>query len=288
MKKRLFGLGCVCLILMMTISSAYATNSDIIVLNPEIDKVNEEVLQDIFADFSVTQPNNMESNISPMWSSGSKDEVNQGTHGFIAKQGVTLAASSYSGINGFFTSTRVKTLMLASIQPDIDGAATMFKDHFYLPNGDGLAGYPLSAYDNFRNHYNGAIANYNAGNYTEAINRLGMAIHFISDINQPHHASGAAAVVTNHTQYESWVETNENYKNYKVTSMSLSAISAYNGKTLLTIADDSASVARNNYSNANSLNEDKMHNATNVTLKRAQRDVAGVIYKFCKDTGIVS
>lgn len=31
-----------------------------------------------------------------------------------------------------------------------------------------------------------------------------------------------------------------------------------------------------------------MHNATNVTLKRAQRDVAGVIYKFCKDTGIVS
>ncbi len=78
------------------------------------------------------------------------------------------------------------------------------------------------------------------------------------------------------------------YATNKVTSMSLSAISAYNGKTLLTIADDSASVARNNYSNANSLNEDKMHNATNVTLKRAQRDVAGVIYKFCKDTGIVS
>ena len=69
--------------------------------------------------------------------------------------------------------------------------------------------------------------------------------------------------------------------------MSISGITAYGNKSLLTIADDSAAVARNNIDDADSLNESRMENATNITLKRAPRDAAGVIYKFCKDTGIV-
>lgn len=275
MKRYLFRAVLVCLIMVTSISNVYASNNDII--NSALDEENMRILEECLSENGTL--------ISPMWESGDKDETNQGTHGFIAAQGLSLTASKYSNINSYFTTARKKALMVASIQPDIDGAQTLFKDHFYLPSGTGLAGYPLSAYDNFRNHYNGAVANYNAGNHTEAVRRLGMAIHYISDINQPHHASGKAAGVSRHTQYETWVEAR--YSSYKVTSMTSSAISAYNSKTLLTIADDSATIARNNIDKAESSATSDMDAATEITLKRAQKDAAGVIYKFCKDTGLV-
>lgn len=277
----IFRVVCICLLLTIGVSSAYA--EDEYMIDPEIDKVNNQILDEVLANILEEKSIEMEPDASPMWASGTKDESDQGTHGFIAEQGVTIASSGYASIKRFFTPSRLTTLMVASIKPDIDGAATFFQDHFYLPDGSGLGGYSLSAYDNFRNHYNGAVANYNAGNYTEAVERLGKAIHFISDINQPHHATGKAALVSKHTQYEAWVE--ENYERFAVTSMS--GITAYGNKSLLTIADDSAAVARDNIDDADSLNESRMENATNITLKRAQRDAAGVIYKFCKDTGIV-
>lgn len=51
----------------------------------------------------------------------------------------------------------------------------LWKDHFYNSDGTGLWGSPTSVYDMFRAHYYGAVANYEAGNTTEAMKRLGMA-----------------------------------------------------------------------------------------------------------------
>lgn len=187
----------------------------------------------------------------------------------------------------FFTKARKKAVIKGSVQPDIEGVSVAFKDHFYLPNGEGLMGYPLSAYDRFKAHYNGAVAQYKKGNATEAMNRLGMALHYLSDINEPHHSSGLSALNPDnrHTAYEDWVE--ENHLSYKVSSMTASALSAYTGKTLLKIADASANVSRGQVDGVTTGSVARMQAATEVTLKRAQRDAAGVMYKFAKEVGII-
>ncbi len=200
---------------------------------------------------------------------------------------MTIVSGNNSKLKTFFTTARKKAVIKGSFQPDIEGASVLFKDHFYLPGGKGLMGYPVSAYDRYRAHYYGAVAQYENGDITGAMNRLGKALHYLSDINEPHHSSGVAAtdIGGRHTAYENWVESH--YSSYKVSSMTTSALSAYTGKSLLTIADASANYSRGYISEAKSSTVSKMQTATNATLKRAQKDAAGIMYKFAKEVGII-
>lgn len=252
--------------------------------NASTEEENNRLFQECYEEY-LAEIEKIDQQNSPQWSSGDLTEKNPGTHGFIATQALTIVSANSSKLKTFLTETRKKSLIKGSFEADIDGRSTLFKDHFYLSGNKGIMGYPLSAYDNFRNHYNGAVANYKEKRYTEAMRRLGLALHFIADINEPHHVTGKVAVLSEHTAYEKWVE--KNYSSYKVSSMTTSALSAYTSKSLLTIADASAAHARGYIDQAESSATSDRQTVTNATLKRAQKDSAGVIYKFAKEVGII-
>ncbi|MBQ9961446.1 MAG: zinc dependent phospholipase C family protein [Firmicutes bacterium] len=284
MKKKPIIQVLICVLLLGSFSSAYAVvGGEDFYHSTQLE--NDSLLQECLGEFKAELEH--DNGASPQWGSGDKDENNPGTHGFIASQALTILENNNSTLDSFFTTARKKEIIKGSFQPDIDGAASLYKDHFYCEDGDGLFGYSLSAYDNFRNHYNGAVANYQAGNITEAMNRLGKALHFISDINEPHHSAGVSAInpTGNHTGYENWVESN--YSSFKVSSMTTSDLTAYKNTSLLSIANSSAQHSRGYITQAMSTSVSNMRAATNATLPRAQRDAAGVMYKFAKEVGLI-
>lgn len=141
----------------------------------------------------------------------------------------------------------------------------------------------MTAYWNFNRHYNEAVSLFKNGSASADLIELGRAFHYINDIAMPHHAMNKVAGLSRHTQFEDYVEAR--FSTYVLASVSSATLTAYTSKFAKSIADSTATLARNNYTNANSTSTSNMNTAAANTMKRAQTDAAGVIYKFFKDVG---
>jgi len=87
----------------------------------------------------------------------------------------------------------------------------MFGGHFYGADGTNYTGSSSrTAYHNFNNHFYDAVNHYNAGNKYFAYEKLGYAIHYVCDLNAPHHAANVQVKPEDpksmHGPYESWVD----------------------------------------------------------------------------------
>lgn len=144
-----------------------------------------------------------------------------------------------------------------------------------------------TAYTNFNNHYYEAKVAYTLRYWTQAYDELGRAIHYLEDINCPPHA----ALITNednnkHTNYEVWVRDNF-YSSYWESAATASTYSYMCNSTFFTISYDFATLAKNV---ANSTVHDLSRNNTCIAntrecLRRTQRAIAGLGYRFLIDTG---
>ena len=228
------------------------------------------------------------------WTSGDS-ENNYGSHGLITLMGISVASVRNNAIDDYFTPTRSQWLIEYSVMPDIDERGTLnalFDCHFYGPNEKNYWGGTDTAYTRFKNHYNTAVIQYRSGNYLVATQELGRAIHFISDINNPHHANNADAVrYPSHTQFEDYVEEARENNIVNPANIPLSYLSAFSSKSLKTIANESGAFARQYFSYANSMNglvldRSRAVLAINPTYCNAQKVTAGVIYKFCDEVGM--
>ncbi|MGN0660006.1 MAG: hypothetical protein ACI4LA_10450 [Emergencia sp.] len=141
----------------------------------------------------------------------------------------------------------------------------------------------MTAYTYFNRHYNDAVTLYKDKQYTAARIKLGRALHYINDIAMPHHAMNKVVGLSRHSQFENYVEGR--YTNYGVSGISSSVLSPYATRSTKTIADQTAEISRNNYTKANSTSTSDMNSAATTMMERAQRDAAGVIYKFYKEVG---
>lgn len=279
MKKQLLSLLLVASLCLSLLTTAVASTTDQ-PRNPLITTEEmgyEEVVAYVLSEYP-------DAGIDPQWSSGDPDGSNFLTHGFIAEKAVALLrtnASVASTANLFYSSTRINALLKGSVLPDVDENDNLYLWHFYGPNGTTYDGSSArTAYTKFRDHYNTAVALY-ASNPTVAFTELGRAVHFISDINEPHHASNAIAVLTNHSQFESRAEEQRN--NCVLSSITLTQLNINKGLTLQGIADASGVNARQWYSLAS--NNSTMDQAVKPTLQNAQSIVAGVLYKFMSEVG---
>lgn len=271
---------CALLIFSLTIP-AFATNDD-----PLADNPRASVYRSVVEGFKEREA----SQTQPRWTSGDS-ENNYGSHGLIATMGITIAGGKKSAINEYFNLTRTQWLIEYSVMPDIDEKSNLYECHFYGENELNYNDGTDTAYTRFLSHYNAAVSQYNSGNYLGSTQELGRAIHFISDINNPHHASNAVAVLSYHTQFEDYVEDARENNLVSPSTVTLSYLNSFCNKSLKTIADESATFARGYFSLANAtyplgVDYSKMVLAINPTYCNAQKVAAGVIYKFCIQVGI--
>lgn len=139
------------------------------------------------------------------------------THKMIAEQGVYILQNDLSGdLSTEFMESLFKLkqniidLKKGSVWPDYNpDEYDMNQDHFYDPD-TGLnysLGYiPDTAESQTRKHVAIAISKWKSGDYKAAAFELGTAIHFFSDLNEPHHAANQlGGKFTAHTEFEHWV-----------------------------------------------------------------------------------
>lgn len=125
---------------------------------------------------------------------------------------------------------------------------------------------------------------YKSGSKSSAMEELGRALHYLQDVNVPHHAMNAVAVLTNHTQFEAYVEGHQ--ESYEVTGTTPSLYTDANN-SLGTIIDDYAEVARGWYDEATSSNESEKDRAAGACVRNSQRATVTVLYKFMIDVGYI-
>lgn len=287
MKSKRFWSFALCIAMLTSLSTtAFAFGPVLATDDPLADNPRAEIYREVVNSFKNVE----ESQIKPQWESGDS-ENNYGSHGLIALMGISIASGKNSAIDDYFTSTRTQWLIEYSVMPDTDETGVAFDCHFYGVDELNYLGKTDTAYTRFRNHYNTAVIQYKSGNYLQATRELGRAIHFISDINNPHHASNAIAVLSYHTQFESYVEDARENNVVNPAHVTTSYLAGFSSKSLKTIADESATHARSYFSLANSnypvsFDRSQAVLAINPTFCNAQKVTAGVIYKFCDEVGM--
>ena len=169
-----------------------------------------------------------------------------------------------------------------------------YAGHFYDPDkGDSYrtGTSAKNAYRNFNDHYYNAVVQWQSGQKKLGFKELGMAIHYLEDLNTPHHAANARAIATNHLEYENWVNTQliSNPSYYRVSSAPNDTYNYVMNSTFIGMANNWASLAKakypicKTYTPSGALSE--IMSATKSVLGTAQRGSAGLLYRYLKNTG---
>lgn len=228
-----------------------------------------DVIEEVF-------PGIKDGQISPQWTSGAPDAANPKTHGYITKIALNLLRGDNASAKSFY-SGYLPTLVRGSVLPDSDEITGVYAWHFYGENGKNYSGGPITAYSKCVEHYYNAVSQYRNGSRALAMETLGRALHYLQDVNVPHHAKNATAVFTNHTHFESMAENNmESYAVSKLTSDEYSDANKYVG----TLVDEYANIARGWYAKASSGNTEQMLSAARSCIRNSQRATATLLYKF--------
>ena len=162
--------------------------------------------------------------------------------------------------------------------PGKDETENLYERHFYDPttglnyrNNSNCARYW------FFTHYQNAISAFNAGNYTQAWERLGRAIHYLGDMNTPHHAANLPAPGSNHVAFEEQIDHNRT--RYSATS----AGTKYN-TAITSLPVICAQNAKNHLSDATSIDDlttyEPWLRAGDNTVPFAMQYTAVVLYHF--------
>ncbi|NJD01693.1 MAG: phospholipase [Ruminiclostridium sp.] len=223
--------------------------------------------------------------ISPQWSSGG---INH-THQFLAARGITIIENDkgWSTAQHLYENDGTNIILEYADMPDTDETDTLtFSGHFYnyYTHLNYLGQSSPTAKTRFTSHMANAVNNFSS-NKTYAWQELGRAIHFISDANEPHHASNMIAVITNHAPFEQWADTNR--VTYGITSSS--KYNDYNSDTFAVYVNKILDAsAQNGYAykdNASSSNTSLWGSAAGPSLGYAQQEIAALLYRFLKAVG---
>lgn len=222
--------------------------------------------------------------IQPRFKSGGVDH----THQYILASALYIIKND-KGSSILNTENNLEVLLVNTDWPDKLGNETdggTFAGHFYDPDtGKNWLGQTSpTAKSRAIEYYNRAVESYKAGNVQTALVSLGRGTHYISDLNEPHHAANKTAVDSNHSAFEKYVD--ENRTSYKIMNNSLSA-SIYQtsiDSNLDTLIDRQAHSAKSLYQLA--ANESTYSSAANSSVKNAMTSVVQYVYRFGKEVGI--
>ena len=155
------------------------------------------------------------------FSSGGVDH----THQYIVANALKILSNDQgnSAFNGELNSS---ILMEATDWPDKLGNETdagTFAGHFYDPDSgkNWLGQTSPTARTRAESYFQEAVNAYRAGDVQLAMSNLGKGTHYVSDLNEPHHASNLTAVNSNHSAFEKYVDKNR--KSYTIAGNSFNS-----------------------------------------------------------------
>lgn len=141
----------------------------------------------------------------------------------------------------------------------------------------------ITALTKFKEHSLNAINNYKT-NKTYAMQELGRASHFLEDVNVPYHAANMIAVLSTHSQYESYVEKHQN----EYATNTSTKYNNYDSESFTEYCSDILNdCAKNAYSYKDTVKKGKKawSPVANNTVKYAQEYLAAFYYRFLKEVG---
>jgi len=266
--------------------------------------------------------------IATVFINGTSAEAYGGlTHPWLTKRGVALVRNVNSSLNTLLNTdingkTAASILINTANNPDYltselypigysQNILFISAPHFYQADPNiknnlyekNYCGTSDTAKSRLETHYNNAVNYYKAGDKATAYGELGMALHYLEDLCNPHHAINATSVnSSNHNSYEYWVDLNCVGKSaYTETSVNDAVLNFVRSSSIGSIgkqmAVDSVASAKVVVYGVDSVYKNAGYTATQTSakanygviakgdLKRAQRYAAGAIYKFYLDVG---
>lgn len=218
------------------------------------------------------------------FSSGGYDH----THQYIVANALIILNND-QGASSFNTELNAAILLEATDWPDKLGNETdygTFSGHFYDPDSgkNWLGQSSPTARTRAESYFTAAIAAYNSGDVQLAMSNLGKGTHYVSDLNEPHHASNLTALNSNHTAFESYVD--DNRQAYKIDNNTLSS-SMYNSAENTDVGDMMYSAAKHAKGLAGEAQDESTYaSAGEQSVEYAIQTVTQYIYKFGKEVGI--
>lgn len=241
------------------------------------------------------------------------------THKMIAQQGVICVKNDSKLSEDARFKDNLDLLMKnltsyknGAVAPDFgtlgkDRDYSLYQDHFYDADSDKnfTSYFPYPSYEikdtaesQGRNYMSQAIAKWKEGKtnekaYEEAAYLLGKAMHYLADINEPHHAANVTAGIGSpHMPFEKFAE--ENKDKYKIDSLgyttsqgeyALNSNYKYFTDFVTSQSQKYGKTAKDLYSS-----HAKMSNswadwdyALKESLTNSQKDVASLVYSFLKE-----
>lgn len=233
--------------------------------------------------------------VSTQWKSG---EITNGeytesrTHEYIT----AIACTVLNNDKGFFsTDTGANIIIalcisLASMLPDTDEYKPAFVGHFYDP--DTQKNYVGSAANtartNAEKHFKAALLSASNGAMDEAYEHLGRCLHYVQDVNVPHHAANVTNIPNiSHALFEKHAfENQEAYlENFKTIPAS-NYRNAYSWN-IGTITHKAAAEAKPMISHVNNiLDKSEWSEYARITMQNATRYSAMAIYRFAMESSL--
>lgn len=239
----------------------------------------------------------------PLWSSdySGKSEEDM-CHEYITIVGCfwyvgAVAEKGYNvNINGI-TVDDIRLLAKYLAYPDTIGWLAGYAGHFYDPTTEAnyLNSSSNTAKTNFVKYYSNAKKDYNASTPESSFKELGKALHFIQDVNEPHHAANVIAGISTHSDFEKYVSIHRDrlLEKMEESNVAVTVDESMLNKEPGAILHEAALVGRVHISIAIMSKKDPdmtvidnmWDRAAKNTLQYSIYDTASVIYKFFKEQG---
>lgn len=217
----------------------------------------------------------------------SKGNIPESTHKDLTHQGFSILFHDRGeSIRNLMDEYSVEVQAIVengSVAPDRDEKDHKSAGHYCSPSlTNKFHKFSPTAYTRLNNHYYKAVIHYYWGNFKTAYDELGRAIHYLEDINCPPHAGLITGIP--HAQYEAWVRDYMR-SDYYIFTAPKSTYHFMSHASLKTVSQNFASLTERVatacvYEHSTSL--------TRECLSRAQRAVAGLLYRYLMDTGRVN
>ena len=121
---------------------------------------------------------------------------------------------------------------------------------------------------------------------------MGKALHYLADAGTPHHSANLTALNSNHTQYESYVDTIDS--NYMITKGSLYSylvprnINKNYATYCANILIDTAKFSKGYIGQASSNDQTQWNSSASATILQSQNIMAAFLYNFLRSVGAIS
>lgn len=231
--------------------------------------------------------------VSPLWTSGKvKDDewIEEGCHEYITSVSCVILAND----KGFFSNNDwdklyiVLSISVASLLPDRDEVGTpVFVGHFYDPDtGKNYANSTSNtAKTNAQAQYNMAVAAANRGDMNAAYEHIGRCLHYVQDVNVPHHS--ANIVAPSHKLFEKYAFNNQESYLSEYESISNGNYTNAVNMNVGEITHLAASNSKPMSSQVNNiLNQSMWNHVAGACMRNSARYSAMVLYRFSRVSSV--